>query len=170
MPIDTADAIRELADRTTITEVLHAYAQLVDERDFTGAAALFTGDCVAEYGIRESDVLYTSASVGDWLTRQLADGTPTSHHISNVQIRFADADHAETTSYVYAWHGAPGETADPVVLARYVDSLERSAVGWRIGRRQMFAHGLIGFPDGIFRPLARRDDGAGRVAAEASRL
>ena len=161
MPVNTDTAVRELTvreltDRAAITDVLHAYARLVDERDFTAVATLFTDDCVAEYGIRETDTMRSSAAVADWLTRMLADGTPTSHHISNVQIRFPDADHAESICYVHAWHGAPGTAAGPVILARYVDSLERTRAGWRIAHRRMLAHGLIGFPDGILRPLTRQ--------------
>jgi 3-phenylpropionate/cinnamic acid dioxygenase small subunit len=156
LPIDVDIAVRELTDRAAITEVLHDYARLVDERDFAAVAAVFADDCLAEYGVRETDILHSSAAVADWLTRQLLDGAATSHHISNVQISFTDADHADTTSYVYAWHGAPGAAVDPVLLARYVDSFERSPTGWRIAHRRMFAHGLVGFPDGILRPLSRR--------------
>jgi 3-phenylpropionate/cinnamic acid dioxygenase small subunit len=156
MSVDLAAAVRELADRAAITEVLHTYARLVDERDFAAVAGVFTDDCLAEYGVREADTLYSSAAVADWLTLQLRDGTATSHHISNVQITFPDADHAETTSYVYAWHGAAGAAVGPVVLARYVDSFKRIPTGWRIAHRRMFAHGLVGFPDGILRPLPRR--------------
>ena len=156
MPIDIDIAVRELTDRAGITEVLHAYARLVDERNFAAAAAVFTDDCLAEYGVRETDTLHSSAAVADWLTSQLRDGTATSHHISNVQISFPDADHAEATSYLYAWHRPPGAAVDPVILARYVDSFERTPAGWRIAHRRMFAHGLVGFPDGILRPLPRQ--------------
>lgn len=150
-------AVRELSDRAAITEVLHDYARLVDERDFVAVGELFTDHCLAEYGIRDSDTLRSSTAVTDWLTRQLSDGTTTSHHVSNVQIRFGDVDHAETTAYVYAWHGTPGDGAaiDPIILARYVDSFERTPAGWRIAHRRMFAHGLVGFPGGILRPLPR---------------
>ncbi|EXG80460.1 nuclear transport factor 2 family protein [Cryptosporangium arvum] len=154
------DAIRELIDRFAVTDVLSTYARLVDERDFAAVGALFTDDCVAEYGVRESDVLRSSAAVTDWLATQLADGTATSHHLSNVTVAFPDADHAETTSYVHAWHGVAGADVDPVVLARYVDRFERTPTGWRIAHRRMFAHGLIGFPDGVIRPLVRREPAA----------
>jgi 3-phenylpropionate/cinnamic acid dioxygenase small subunit len=98
VPIDVDIAVRELTDRAAITEVLHSYARLVDERDFAAVAGVFTDDCLAEYGVRETDTLHSSAAVADWLTRQLLEGTATSHHISNVQISFPDAEHAETTS------------------------------------------------------------------------
>jgi hypothetical protein len=121
MPSDIDSAVRELTDRAAITEVLHTYARLVDERDFAAAAGVFTDDCLAEYGV-------------------------------------GDADHAETTSYVHAWHGIPDAAADPVILARNVDSFERTPAGWRLARRRMFAHGLIGFPDGVLRPLSTATD------------
>jgi 3-phenylpropionate/cinnamic acid dioxygenase small subunit len=156
VPTDVDVAVRELTDRAAIADVLHTYARLVDERDFAAVAGVFTDDCLAEYGVRDTDTLHSSAAVVDWLTQQLLDGTATSHHISNVQISFPNPDHAETTSYVYAWHGIPGAEVAPVVLARYVDSFERTPTGWRIAHRRMFAHGLVGFPDGILRPLPRR--------------
>jgi 3-phenylpropionate/cinnamic acid dioxygenase small subunit len=156
MPIDVDIAVRELTDRAAITEVLHTYARLVDERDFADVAAVFTNDCLAEYGVRDTDTLHSSSAVVDWLTAQLLEGTATSHHISNVQISFTDADHAETTSYVYAWHRAPGAPVDPVVMARYIDSFKRTPTGWRIVHRRMFGHGLVGFPEGVLRPLARQ--------------
>jgi ketosteroid isomerase-like protein len=150
------NAVRELTDRAAVTEVLHTYARLVDERDFTAVNEVFTDDCLVEYGVREADTLHSSAAVADWLTRQLLDGTATSHHISNVLISFPDADHAATTSYVYAWHGGPGGAAGPVILARYVDAFARIPAGWRIAHRRMLAHGSVGFPDGILRTLSRR--------------
>ena len=165
MSVDVEIAVRELTDRAAITEILHSYARLVDERDFAAAAGVFTDDCLAEYGIDEANTLRSSAAVADWLTRQIPEGAATSHHISNVQISFSGADHAETTSYLYAWHQTPGATVDPVIMARYLDSLERTPPGWRIAHRRMFAHGLAGFPDGIVRPLPRRPGQAPENAA-----
>ena len=155
MPADVDTAVRELIDRAAVTEVLYSYARLVDGRDFAAAAELFTDDCVAEYGIRETEIMRSSAAVADWLASQLRDGSASSHHISNVQVSFPDADHAEATCYVYAWHRMPGTGADPIVLARYVDRLERTPAGWRIAHRRLLGHGLIDFPDGIIRPLPR---------------
>ena len=155
MPTDVDTAVRELIDRAAVTEVLYSYARLVDGRDFAAAAELFTDDCVAEYGIRETEIMRSSAAVADWLASQLRDGSASSHHISNVQVSFPDADHAEATCYVYAWHRMPGAAADPIVLARYVDRLERTPDGWRIAHRRLLGHGLIDFPDGIIRPLPR---------------
>ncbi|WP_425558305.1 nuclear transport factor 2 family protein [Cryptosporangium japonicum] len=92
---------------------------------------------------------------------------PLRRHRRAVRVRalvderaFPDADHAETTSYLHAWHGVAGADVDPVVLARYVDRLERTPTGWRIAHRRMFAHGLIGFPEGVIRPLPRREPAA----------
>jgi SnoaL-like domain len=126
VPTDVDTAVRELTDRVAVTEVLYSYARLVDERDFAAAAGVFTDECVAEYGIHETEIMRSSAAVADWLTSQLRDGSATSHHISNVQVSFPDADHAEATCYVYAWHRIPGTAADPIVLARWAG---RSAGG-----------------------------------------
>jgi 3-phenylpropionate/cinnamic acid dioxygenase small subunit len=155
VPTDVDTAVRQLIDRAAVTEVLYSYARLVDERAFAAAAGVFTDECLAEYGIHETYIMHSSAAVADWLTSQLRDVSATSHHISNVQVSFPDADHAEATCYVYAWHRMPGTGADPIVLARYVDRLERTPTGWRIAHRRMLGHGLIDFPDGIIRPLPR---------------
>jgi 3-phenylpropionate/cinnamic acid dioxygenase small subunit len=156
MPVDVDTPVRELTDRAAITDVLFTYARLVDERDFAAVAGVFTDDCLAEYGVRETEILHSAAEVVAWLTGQLPEGTATSHHISNVQISLPGPDQAEATSYVHAWHRLPGAPVDPVILARYVDRFERTAGGWRIAHRRMLAHGLVGFPDGILRPLPRR--------------
>ncbi|NUS43996.1 MAG: nuclear transport factor 2 family protein [Mycobacteriaceae bacterium] len=158
MGIDIDTAVRELTDRAAITDVLHIYARSVDERDFTAAGAVFTTDCLAEYGINDTEILRSSAAVVEWLTRQVGQ-SETSHHISNVQIQFSDTDHADATSYVYAWHNIPGAPVEPVVMARYVDTFARTSGGWRIAHRRMLAHGLVGFPEGIIRPLSRRPGG-----------
>lgn len=155
MTLDIEKAVRELIDRAAITEVLHSYARLLDERDFTGAAGAFAEDCLVEYSMRDADILRSPAAVADWLRRQVGTAT-TSHHISNVLISLHDADHAEATSYVYAWHDVPDSAIDPVILARYVDTFERTPAGWRVARRRMLAHGAIGFPEGILRPLSRQ--------------
>jgi 3-phenylpropionate/cinnamic acid dioxygenase small subunit len=151
---DTA-AVRELIDRAAITDVLHGYARHVDERDFAAVGALFTDDCLAEYGVAEGDILHSATEVVEWLTRQVGV-SETSHHISNVQIRLTGTDQAEATSYVYAWHRIPDLPVEPVLMARYVDVLNRTATGWRIAHRRMYAHGLVGFPEGIIRPLTRQ--------------
>jgi 3-phenylpropionate/cinnamic acid dioxygenase small subunit len=151
---DTA-AVRELIDRAVITEVLHSYARLVDERDFAAVAELFTDDCLAEYGVEEADILHSASDLAEWLTNRVGV-SETSHHISNVQIRLRGTDQAEATSYVYAWHRIPGLPVEPVVMARYVDVLARGTDGWRIAHRSMHAHGLVDFPDGVIRPLTRR--------------
>lgn len=158
MSAETEAVIRELADRAAITQVLHTYARLVDEREYEAVAALFTDDCLADYGQGEGDTLRSAKEVTDWLTRQLRHMKVTSHHISNVEIRFTDADHADTVAYLYAWHILPGLDVDPVVLGRYVDRFVRTpAHGWRIAERRLFAHGLVGVPEGILRPLPRKD-------------
>jgi len=153
MPADRDAALDQLISRYAITDLLHRYARLIDEQNFDAVTELFTEDCRAEYGTREGDTLNSSTEVVDWIRTQLRGVGATSHHISNVEVQFIDSDHAETVCYVYAWHAVEGAAVRPTVLGRYVDRLERSGGDWRIAHRQMFAHGMEQFPEGILRPL-----------------
>lgn len=155
MPTDVNTTLDQLLSRCAITELLHRYARLIDDHNFDAVAELFTADCLAEYGVREGDTLHTPADVVDWVRTQLRDVRATSHHISNVEVEFIDPDHANTVCYLYAWHEVEGAPVRPTVLGRYVDRIERAGGQWRIARRQVFAHGLEHFPDGIMRPLPR---------------
>ncbi len=46
------DRLRHLEDKQAITEVLYAYCAHLDRMDLDALAALFTADCVVEYGPR----------------------------------------------------------------------------------------------------------------------
>jgi 3-phenylpropionate/cinnamic acid dioxygenase small subunit len=151
-------ALDRLVSRAAITESLHRYARLIDERNFDALSEIFANDCTAEYGSRDCDVLRSSDEVIDWIKTQLRQVRATSHHISNVEIDFIDAHHAASVCYVYAWHDIDGMTAKAVVLGRYVDRFERTGQQWRITHRQLFAHGFEHFPADFIRPLLTADD------------
>lgn len=151
-------ALDRLVSRAAITESLHRYARLIDERDFDTLSEIFADECTAEYGSRGGDLLRSSSEVIDWVKTQLRQVRATSHHISNVEIDFIDADHAASVCYVYAWHDIDGMTAKAVVLGRYVDRFERTGQQWRITHRKLFAHGFEHFPADFLRPLPAAAD------------
>lgn len=144
----------ELVDRALISELIHEYCRALDAMELDALSALFTDDCVVDYGPALSSRGATT------LRRDLHRmwrWTRTAHHSSNLQVRFADPDTASVTSAVWAWHEAPdGSTA--TMTGQYHDTVVRTPDGWRIHRRRQVMSGHdAGFTVDI-NPMPRRPD------------
>ena len=128
-----------LADRQAISDVLVQYCRDLDLMDLPALAALFTDDCVVEYGPGEFLRCRGSAALQKSLERMWR-WSRTSHHLSNVLIRFKGDNAAVSISYVHAWHERPdGSTA--TIFGQYHDRLVRREQGWRISERRMLMNG-----------------------------
>jgi 3-phenylpropionate/cinnamic acid dioxygenase small subunit len=154
--------LKRLADRDEISFLLNEYCRALDAMDLDSLHQIFSEDCVVEYGPEERLKSLGNAAVCRALER-LWRWKRTSHHLSNIQIRFNDADQASANSYVIAWHERPdGSTA--TVWGQYRDTLLRTEVGWRItSRRQTMNGNDAGFTVNLF-PSERRPPRAGWVA------
>ena len=127
------------ADRQAIADVLVEYCCALDLMDLPALAALFTDDCVVEYGPGEFLQSHGSAALAKSLERMWR-WSRTSHHLSNVLIRFDGSDAAFCRSYVHAWHERPdGSTA--TILGQYHDRFVRQERLWRIAERRMLMNG-----------------------------
>jgi ketosteroid isomerase-like protein len=144
----TDDVVAALRDRQEITDVIYEYCRALDAMDLDALAALFTVDCEVDYGPQIQS--HGAAALRRDLERMWR-WARTSHHSSNVQIDFVDADTATACSYVMAWHEAPdGTTA--TMMGQYHDRLRRGPSGWRIAeRRQVMTGNDAGFTVGINR-------------------
>jgi ketosteroid isomerase-like protein len=158
--------IRELMDRVKLTNLVNEYCRALDQMDLQSVAAVFTPDCLVEYGPED---LFNSHGA-DGLVRDLGRMwryTRTSHHLSNVQITLEDEDHARGVSYVMAWHERPDGTTG-ILYGQYHDKFVRTAQGWRIAHRRLYMNGNdAGFqvkinpfprtpaPEGWVNPLAK---------------
>ena len=142
------------ADRQAIADVLVEYCCALDLMDLPALAALFTDDCVVEYGPGEFLQSHGSAALAKSLERMWR-WSRTSHHLSNVLIRFDGSDAAFCRSYVHAWHERPdGSTA--TIFGQYRDRFVRREQLWRIAERRMLMSGCdAGFTVNINR-LERR--------------
>lgn len=130
--------LQGLIDRQSITDVLNEYCYALDRLDLPRLSALFTNDCVVDYGPDERLQSYGAAALEKSLERMWR-WSRTSHHLSNVQIHFDDGD-AFVQSYVHAWHErADGSTA--TVLGQYHDRFVRTDSRWRIAERRMVMNG-----------------------------
>lgn len=153
-----------LADRQAIGEVLVDYCCALDRMDLDRLSALFTEDCSVDYGPDPRLKSDGRAALAQSLERMWR-WSRTSHHLSNVQIRFDGPDSATVGSYVFAWHERPdGSTA--TVLGQYQDRFVRVDGEWRIASRRMVMNGNdAGFTLGINR-FERKPRPAGWVAPD----
>lgn len=146
--------LAELRDRQEITDLVYEYCRALDAMDLDALVALFTPDCVVDYGpqIRSEGA---TALRGD--LARMWRWARTSHHSGAVQIKFDDVDSALVSSYVLAWHETnDGSTA--TMMGQYHDRVRRTADGWRIAtRRQVLTGNDAGFTVGI-NPFERRPD------------
>ena len=146
-------AVHRLIEGQAITEVLIEYCTTLDRMDLPRLAALFTADCVVDYGPEEwirsrgrADLERSLARMWRW--------SRTSHHLANVQIEFLGDDEARVRSYVHAWHERR-DGSSATILGQYHDRFVREEGGWRIARRRMVMNGCdAGFRVNIH-PLER---------------
>lgn len=143
-------ATARLEDRTAITDVLIEYCRTLDRMDLKRLSDLFTDDCEVDYGPDPRLRSRGRSALAKSLERMWR-WSRTSHHLSNVQIRFDDETKATVGSYVHAWHErADGSTA--TVLGQYHDRFVRVNGAWRIAERRMVMNGNdAGFTVGINR-------------------
>lgn len=128
----------ELAERAAIGDVLDAYAQLVDARDWVGLAALFTSDAVLDY-TNVRGPRGTREEVLGWVAQVLDATAATSQHLlTNRRIRVA-GDEADATVELLNPLVVPSGGGEPslhLVGGRYEDRLVRTPHGWRIAERR----------------------------------
>ncbi len=129
-----------LEDRAAIADLVNAYAQAVDRRDATSAAALFVND--GELVVWSEPGAAPSTLRGrDQIARALAGldrYRATFHEISSHTVTLGQ-DTAEGRTACVAHHvsGTEGEERDRVWYLHYTDTFRRELEGWRIARREL---------------------------------
>jgi len=158
---DPNDLLQQLVDRQQIVDLVHAYCRNVDLVNAAEVAALFTDDCVVDYGPGLGEPTRGSAQLEDRLARGLPRFAATSHHVSNIDITFDitpdGPDAADGVTYLYAWHRFPDHPATPDahLWGQYHDRFIRTAAGWRIATRTLRVAGQEAF-DVAWYPIGRR--------------
>ena len=133
------DRLRRLCDREEVTWALNEYCSALDRMDLQGLCALFTEDCLVEFG-PEAWLQSRGAPALEQSLARMWRWARTSHHLSNVQIDFQGDDEALARSYVQAWHERPdGSTG--TIFGQYHDRFVRREAGWRIAERRMYMNG-----------------------------
>lgn len=145
----TARAIWECVQRARIEDTLKDYCHYVDRNDPAGIVAnVFCEDGRFELGSRHAVVGHAQLAL--MFAKTLAPFRMTSHHLSNVRVRFTGDDSAESTAHVYAWHLAADDGRRIDLWGRYVDCLRLEPAGWRIASRRLLVAGTDGWIDPPF--------------------
>jgi 3-phenylpropionate/cinnamic acid dioxygenase small subunit len=129
-------------DAEDIRGLVHAYAELLDEGNLDGVAALFehatwrpAGREFVATGAAEARKMYDPVI--------LYDGTPrTKHVISNVTIEI-DGHRARARSYFTVMQAVPGFALQPILCGRYHDEFEKVGGEWRFTDR-LISPDLVG--------------------------
>ena len=140
-------SLREMQDQLAIQDQLYHYAELVDfGNNHRIAKEIFAPDGIADFGttaITGYENLNDFYSNSPIFTKFPKDLDGLRHDIDNVRVRFDDADHAQSSARVAAYHWHRSERAagmsrpaDLLIAGMYQDEWVRLDVGWRIKRRR----------------------------------
>jgi ketosteroid isomerase-like protein len=141
------DLLRTLSDWAAIADVMALYCERVDEYDIDAVAALFTEDCVTDYGPGRGGVVAGRAAVRARIAAGQAQFRRTHHQLGQSRIEF-DPDvpgRASGVSYVTATHEEWDGTFWRAHL-RYLDELRQTGQGWRLSARRVHAAAIEGKP------------------------
>lgn len=127
--------LERLLAEADITRLLHDYCALVDANRQPDVLDLFTDDAVYDHGHGR---VYRGRQEMAQLFAALDGNSATSHHLSNIRIRFAHDDAAHAHSYIYAFHRrVSGEVVH--LWGRYVDTVVRREGRWWFRERALLA-------------------------------
>ena len=144
----------ETVQRQLISETLQDYSYYVDRNDPAGLVEqVFCADGAFELGARHAVV--GRADLALMFAKTLAPFSATSHHLSNIRIRFQGDDRAESTAYVYAWHSTVDNGQRIDLWGRYHDQLRLIPEGWRIAVRRLSVAGSDGWQNPPFDVIER---------------
>lgn len=142
--------------KAAITDLFHAYAMHFDRNEPEAVAALFTDDALIDYGPDVPPIRGRSQIVpriGPGLNEIFA---ATSHHLSNITIRFDDDETAFAIAYVYAWHRYRDGSPDGELWGQYHNRFRRTADGWRIAELVLEVAGVSDFHRANMHTLERQ--------------
>ncbi len=148
--------VDQLLDRWRITEVLNAYAFHFDRNEPQKVGELFTIDAVIDYGPEMEQIRGNEALISV-ITRGLEEiFAATSHHISNVSVRFTDQRSADAIAYLYAWHRYLDGSPDGYLWGQYHTRLRLTDDGWKLTHMTLKVAGSADFHRESMHPIGRR--------------
>jgi hypothetical protein len=132
--MDNFDALRALADRQAITELIYRYCRAVDRIDPELGYTIWHEDASADY--REFGFQGSGRGFIDFVCAQHRRTAGCSHQITNILLQL-DGDQAASEAYVTANIRVEqdGQLRQVTVWARYLDQWSRRNNRWGIVRR-----------------------------------
>ncbi|MGD9991424.1 nuclear transport factor 2 family protein [Pseudonocardia sp.] len=129
-----------IEDRVAIGDLMALYCERVDEYDIDAVAALFTPDCVTDYGPGRGGLVSGREAVRDRIAGGQAQFRRTHHQLGQSRVTFdpADPDRATAVTYVTASH-EEWEGRQWRAHLRYVDVLAHTREGWQLAERRVHA-------------------------------
>jgi uncharacterized protein (TIGR02246 family) len=146
--------VQQLEDQEQIRQVLIAYGEYLDARDYAGYASLFARDGVWTGGFGSAT---GPAGIQAMLEENLGKAEPgfinkSSFHLMTTMVVAVDGDAATARSrYTFFTANADNKPV-PSLAGRYVDEFVREDGQWKIKRRT--THGVIPWRDGNAPPPA----------------
>lgn len=147
------DTPTELVERQRIADVLGSYCARLDEYDIDAVAALFTEDCVTDYGrsrMSGGGTVLRRDAFRARIARSQSSWRRTHHQLGQMLIELYSHEEASALTYALtyaiAWHERWDGRIDELRI-RYVDRLLRTDDGWRIHQRRMEMSGCLGLED-----------------------
>jgi len=122
-----------LSDERQILNLVHRYAECVDDGDFDGVSALFEH---AEFHLDGASG-QRGAQVGAVMRRTVAlhDGSPRTKHVTTNEIIEIDGAKATCRSYFTVLQATDALPLQPVITGRYRDRFEQVDGVWRFADR-----------------------------------
>ncbi len=155
--MDHERSLKGLLDKAEITDLIHAYCYHFDRAEADAVVALFAEDAVIDYGPNVPPMKGADA-FRPMISRGLAElFAATSHHVSNIAIRFDGPNAAKSICYLYAWHRYQDEGRESELWGQYHHDFTRTGAGWQISRLVLRAAGMKNFHRENMHPIGRRD-------------
>lgn len=125
--------MNHLSDERQILNLVHRYAECVDNADFDGVSALFEH---AEFHL-EGATGQRGTQVGEVMRRTvtLHDGSPRTKHVTTNEIIDIAGTTATCRSYFTVLQATTTLPLQPVITGRYRDRFERVDGAWRFADR-----------------------------------
>lgn len=159
-----SDIYREMLDRQNLADLVYAYCFHFDNNEPEAVAALFTEDARIDYG-PEVEPIVGKAKIVPSIEAGLEERfLATSHHLSNMRIRFETPDTASAVAYVYAWHRYRDGGPDGELWGRYHYRFRRTLGGWKIAELVLQAAGTKDFHRARLHGTGRRSAGGNQLS------
>ena len=154
--MNRANTLEGLLDKAEITDLIHAYCYHFDRAEPEAVVALFAEDALIDYG-PDVPPMNGADAFRPMIARGLATlFAATSHHVSNITIRFEGSDTATSICHLYAWHRYHEGGKESELWGQYHHTFRRIDGRWRISHLQLKAAGTKNFHRENMHPIGRQ--------------